>query len=245
MPSAWKLVQMRDPRREALERPLDHLLRLAGRRTRPRARRLPVVEVDALVRLDRHLPLSSSAARPRSARRPMRSSSSSLVRSQNAWKASSRSRVRPASRRPAARPSSSASSVGTRRKSGRPIAALAGRARRAGRSRTPRLGARRRSSRAVVPWRPMSPTQWWAQACGQPSTPSCRPSTSSPKRVLEALDDLVAASSSSRPPRSCRAARRCRRSLAPRMRLTSSGKPISRELGDDLVDPRLGHVRSG
>ena len=57
-----------------------------------------------------------------------------------------------------------------------------GRARRAGRRRTPG-GACPRSSRAVDPWKPMSPTQCCAQACGQPSRWSRRSATSSPKRA--------------------------------------------------------------
>ena len=57
-----------------------------------------------------------------------------------------------------------------------------GRGRRAGRCRRP-AGACPRASRAVVPWKPRSPTQCWAQACGQPSR--CRRSVgdlASPKR---------------------------------------------------------------
>ena len=92
------------------------------------------------------------------------------------------------SREPAAdepvRPRRRARRSSTRRNSGRPIAAPGPRPPRTKMSyaccRSPA------SSRAVVPWKPRSPTQCWAQACGQPSRCSRRPASVVAEALLEA-----------------------------------------------------------
>src|SRR5262245_5062635 len=104
----------RDPRREALECPLEQLLRLAAFELDRELAGLEIVD---------QVDHATSFSRARAGSRPTRApSSSSLVRSQNVRKSS-------ASPRAASQPStsrstvSSSSSVGTRRKSGRAIAA--------------------------------------------------------------------------------------------------------------------------
>ena len=98
-------------------------------------------------------------------------------------------------------------------------------------------GARRPRRATVVPWKPRSPTQCWAQACGQPS------------RCSRSVGDLRRRSA----PRGGRSARPRRVFVSateklqcgspvqaielPRTGLMSSGKPIALELGDRLVEP--------
>ncbi len=101
------------------------------------------------------------------------------------------------------------------------------RGRRAAAGRTPG-GARLPRSRTVVPWKPMSPTQWWAQACGQPSRlQASAPRAASPKRASRCSDEGVRAATSSRRRRSCSAARRCMRSPRTASGLPASGSPSS------------------
>ena len=68
------------------------------------------------------------------------------------------------------------------------------------------------SSRTVVPWKPRSPTQCWAQACGQPSRCSRSSATSSPKRPSSCSIRRAEPRLRLGDARSCSAARPCSRS---------------------------------
>ena len=159
-----------DARREAFDRPREHGLRLLPLELDRELARLELVDqLDAadsasLLALTRSFagpkagePAEVFVARAaaegsRSSRRPRRSASEPASRPSTAW---------------------SSASVGMRRNSERPIAAPG-----PSPPRRKMSYAWRRlppSSRAVVPWKPMSPTQCWAQACGQPSRWSLAP----------------------------------------------------------------------
>ena len=204
--SIWNDVEIADPGREPLDRPLEDRLRLLALEL---DRELAGLEfVDQLeVLICRLLPVVAPwpARGPRARPAPRRS------RGRGTRGSSRRRRGARASRRSAPRPPSSSSSVGTRRKSERPIAGSAAEA--AAHEDVVGLPALRPpSSREVVPWKPMSPTQCCAQACGQPSRCSRRSAISRRRSARPAGRSARRAASSSRRPRSCSAARRCRRS---------------------------------
>src|SRR5437763_3187106 len=209
----------RDPAAEALDAPLDHGLRLLAFELDRELSRLEFVQ-----QFERAHSSASSRWRPFAGASPASSpSSSSLARRANDTNPSSGSRR---SSQPAISPSTavSSSSVGTRRTSGRPIRGSG-----PGEPRTRMSYACRRtppSSRDVVPWKPMSPTQCCAQACGQPSRcsrsgaswvpkRSSSPSISRPRRVFVSAAEQLQCGSPVQ-------------ALAlPRTGLTSSEKPIS------------------
>src|SRR5581483_1972116 len=163
----------RDSRREPLERPLEQRLRLLALELDRELAGLEIVQ---------HLFVQAHAASfffagSRPASTP---SSSSVDRSQNALNDSSGLL---ASSQAATRPSTvaSSSSVGTRRNTGRALAAPGPMP---PRRKTSYAWCRLPfSSRTVVPWKPRSPTQCCAHACGQPSRCRRRPPRSSPNRV--------------------------------------------------------------
>ena len=221
------------PRREPLDRPLEHRLAAPRPRTRPTARPPPARRSARYVLTSLRLlsVVVPSPARGRRARRAPRRSPG-RVNARNALAA-----ARGRSSQPAISPSTAASSssVGTRRNSGRPIAALGPEA--AAHEDVVGLPplARPRRARSCPGSRGRRPSAGRRRAGSRRGGAAARRSAS-PKRCLELVDQRVRAASSSRRPRSCSAARRCRRSRSPRSGLTSSGKPIAVERGRGLVD---------
>src|SRR3954451_6919509 len=163
-----------DARAEALDRPLEDLVRLRAFELDRQLAGLQLVN-----ELERaHATTSSTSRRDRAGSSPARKpSSSSESRRWNSVNASP-------SRRPSSQPrpspstASSSPSLGTRRKSGRAICGSG-----ASEPRTKMSYAESRrpsSSLPVVPWKPRSPTQCCAHACGQPSRCSRRSAICSP-----------------------------------------------------------------
>ena len=193
----------RDPRREALQRPLEQLLRLATLELDRELAGLEVVDqVDHAA--------SASFSRARAGSRPTSTpSSSSLVRSQNARKSSRAvARGQPARRR-GVRPSRRAPrSARAGRPGGR--SPHAGRARRAGRRRRPGGACRPRREASCPGSRGRRPSGGRRRAGSRPGGGADRPGRRRSGSPDAARAGRAAAWSRSR--RSCSAARRCRRS---------------------------------
>ena len=185
--------------------------------------------------------LSPSARSRRLAAGQLRRAPRRSCRSQNALNALAVARGRRARRRPARRPLVEllASARGGRRAGDRRPRAER---RRAGRCRRPGRACRS-SSRTVVPWKPMSPTQCWAQACGQPSRFRRSAVDAVAEPLLELLRSARRAASSSRRPRSCSAARRCRRSPSPRSAVRVERRSRARRARRRPPPPRPRDVR--
>ena len=169
-PSIWNAVEIAIRGANALDRPLEHAPRGSSPSNSTRARRPPARRSARTCSRCHLLSHARFFAGSRPASAP---SSSSVRRRENAVNdLARRAAVEPAARSSPSTAASS-SSVGTRRKSEPPIAGVG--AEPAAHEDVVGLPRARRPRRAtVVPWKPRSPTQCCAHACGQPSRCSRR-----------------------------------------------------------------------
>ena len=180
--SVWNDVEIAIPGAEALDAPLDHGLRLLALELDRELARLQLVH-----QLVGTHSSASSRWRPLCRLEPCELTQLLVARAaRERDETSRRLRAGRASRRSALRPPCRARRSA---RAGRAAcrSAAPGRASRARRCRRP-AGARRPRRATVVPWKPRSPTQCCAHACGQPSRCSRSSAIWVPKRSSRRLD---------------------------------------------------------